>query len=320
MFSGGVNPSNWSQTGGMNPQGWQTFGGGPDLSFLNQMQGVLGQGANPTTVDPTAASDLFSAAQPYQDAAYQAATRELDPQWQQAQASFDQQMVNQGLAPGSAAYQTALDNFNRSKNDAYSQAQNQAMQQGLAAQAQGFGQGLSQSQLANSLANSLIGSGTSIANQQLGGNAAVTNAMLGGNQALMQALLGGNSNIAQQMIGGAATQGAANAAAGASRYAAGLNHDINQQQLDNNMLIQLLGGFNGVSSYNNQLPGMEQGLNTNLMGYLPSGGGGGSIDVNSPYNNQYNANLNNWNYQNQQANANNNMYANLLGGLMGFFY
>src|SRR5690348_5244335 len=140
MTSGGVNPGGWQTTGGVNPQGWQGMGGGPDLSFLSNFN-------TNAQIAPTTADSLQSAAQPYTDSAYQAQTRELDPQWQASQAQFNQQMVNQGLAPGSAAYQTAFDNFNRAKDDAYNQARQTAQTQGLQAQAQGFGQGLSQSQL-----------------------------------------------------------------------------------------------------------------------------------------------------------------------------
>lgn len=43
----------------------------------------------------------------------------LDPQWTQAQNDFEQQMANQGLNPGSVAYQNANRNFMDAKNRAY---------------------------------------------------------------------------------------------------------------------------------------------------------------------------------------------------------
>lgn len=312
MTSGGVNPGGWASTGGVNASNWMGLGGGPDLSFLQNFN-TSGQ------VNPTSAQSLADAGQSYADTAYQQATRELDPQWQAQQKQFDQQMVNQGLAPGSQAYETALTNFNNAKNDAYAQARNQAQTQGLAAQAQGFGQGLSQGQLGAQLAQALLGSNTSIANQQLGGNASVTNQLLGGNQALMNALLGGNSGIAQQLIGGQAQMNAANASAGASRYATSQNHDIAQQQLDNNLLTSLLGGGLGITSYNNGLLNNDQQRNMNFFGYMPNGAGNGQIDVQNPYNNYYNGQMNQWGYQNQQANSQNQMWANLIGSGIGMY-
>jgi hypothetical protein len=43
----------------------------------------------------------------------------LDPQWNTAQASLEQRLANQGLMPGSQAYQTQMDNFQREKANAY---------------------------------------------------------------------------------------------------------------------------------------------------------------------------------------------------------
>lgn len=45
----------------------------------------------------------------------------LDPQWQQNQNQFEQQMANRGVAPGSEAYDNASRNFNIGKNNAYDQ-------------------------------------------------------------------------------------------------------------------------------------------------------------------------------------------------------
>lgn len=290
----------WMSAGGVNPAGWQGLGGGPNLGFLQQFQGLLSGGANPTQVDPTSASSLFGAAQPYMDTAYQQSMRELQPQMDQQNSAFQQQMVNQGITPGSAAYQQAQRQLSQQQNDATSQARAQAQQQGLAAQAQGFGQGLSQSQLANTLAGQLLGSNTSLSNQMLGGNASI-----------MNQLLGGNSGIAQQLIGGNASMNAAAQAANASRANSMNSYRLGEDQLaqsgqqaDFGNLMQLLGLGSGVTSYNNGLLNQNQQNAMQFLGYMPQGGSG-SIDAQSPYNNQYTGNMNNWNYQNQQANAEN---------------
>jgi hypothetical protein len=253
--------------------------------------------------------------QPYTDAAYQQATRQLDAQWQQQQAQFDQQMVNKRLAPGSAAYDQARTAFDQSKNDAYSGARNQALTQGLAAQNQAFGQGVSQSQLANALAGNLIGANTSYANQQLGGNASI-----------MNQLLGGNSGIAQQLIGAAAQRASAASSSASAHYAADMSHQLgmaslnqNGQQMDFSNLMQLLNMGQGVTQYNNGMTLQDQQRNQSLFGNMPNGNAG-NIDVQSPYNNQYNGQMNNWNYQNQQANSQNQNYAqwaSLLASMYG---
>lgn len=292
--------ASWMASGGANPAGWQQLGGGPDSSFFQTFQNYLNGGANPTQVSSTSAQDMQNAAQPYADQAYQASMRELQPQLNQQTAQFQQQMISQGIAPGSAAYQQAQDQLSRSQNDAMAQARQQAQQQGLAAQAQGFGQGLSQSQLASTLAGQLLGANTSFANQQLGGNASI-----------MNALLGGNSGIAQQLIGAAAQRDAANASASASRANSQNSYRLGEDQLalqgqnaDFGNLMQLLGLGSGVTSYNNGLLNQNQQNAMQFLGYMPQGGSG-SIDAQSPYNNQYQGNMNQWNYANQQANAEN---------------
>lgn len=305
--------NNWMTAGGVSPQQWQQLGGQPNTGFLNLGNWTQG-GADPTNVQDN--GNPLATVQPFIDNAYQQSTRQLDPQFQQLQARFDQDMVNKGIAPGSEAYNTAKQQFDQTKNDAYSQARNQAQQQGLGAQAQSFGQGLSQSTLANQLANSLIGANTSYANQQLGGNAS-----------LMNALLGGNSGIAQAMIGGNASMFNSQNSAGAQMGAAQLSHDLgmanlNQQgqQQDFGNLMTLLGLGQGVGQYNNSLLTSDQARQMQMYQGMP-GGNGGNIDVQNPYNNSYTGQMNQWNYGNQQANAQNQnwaqyaaMFASLFGG------
>lgn len=71
-------------------------------------------------------------------------TQYLDPQFEQQQQQLQSQLANQGLAPGSAAYDTAMKNFGLQKQQAYQSAMNQATSGGAAYQAQ-----LSQTGLAN---------------------------------------------------------------------------------------------------------------------------------------------------------------------------
>lgn len=64
----------------------------------------------------------------------------LDPQWQQNQQAFDAKMANQGVQPGSQAYDNAYRDFNAAKNDAYNSlalsGQSQAFSQAQASRNQ----------------------------------------------------------------------------------------------------------------------------------------------------------------------------------------
>jgi hypothetical protein len=306
---------NWASFGGSNPNDWQNLSQTLGTGFLGMGNWTQGN-VDPTSVAPTDAASMQASMQPYVDQAYQQATRALDPQYEQAQKQFDQQMVNQGIAPGSAAYNTAKAQFDQGKNDAYAQARAQAEQQGAALQSQAFGQGLSQSQLANSLTGQLIGANTNILGQQLGGNQSLAQALLSGNNSLFNQLIGGNTSIVGNQLGANASMANARSAAGASRYGADLQHDIQQQNIDNGMLMNLLGLGQGVTEYNNGLLGYDQNRNTQMLNYLPNGGAG-NIDVQNPYNNFYNGQMTNYGYNVNQSNQQNQAYLAMLASLFG---
>jgi hypothetical protein len=67
------------------------------------------------------------------------ARRLLDPQFESQERKMQQELVNRGLQPGTEAYDVAVSQFNRAKNDAYAQAQNQAITAGTAEQQRLFG-------------------------------------------------------------------------------------------------------------------------------------------------------------------------------------
>lgn len=62
-----------------------------------------------------------------QQAAYASQTQYLDPQFSQQQESLSAQLANQGITPGSQAYNNAMTNFNNQKQQAYSNAANQSI-------------------------------------------------------------------------------------------------------------------------------------------------------------------------------------------------
>jgi len=127
--------------------------GGVDLSGLRPGQGLQ------YSFDPGQAvqghvgpADLAGANRQAQDAAYGQAASRLDPQFSQSENELRTKLANQGLSQNSDAYQTALENFGRTRNDAYATAQRDAVNQGNTAEQMLFGEDLGQGQFANSAA------------------------------------------------------------------------------------------------------------------------------------------------------------------------
>ncbi len=191
------------------------------------------------------------------NAMYSQATSRLDPQWQQNEQQLNDQLTQQGIPVGSQAWNTAMDNFNRAKNDAYTSASNAATVSGAQVGGQDYGlalqgrqQGVTEQTTSASLANqaaslglteqqlnAAIASGTvsqvigaqtanaGVANQaaQTGVSAEVANAGVA-NQA-------GQLQLAQQLAGVQAAQGNA----GLALQGAGLN--LQGQQLSGNQAL-----------------------------------------------------------------------------------
>ena len=120
---------------------------------LGQMQGMRGYGALTSPIGSGNRSQLEQAiagslnpgpmdTRRYEDAVYNNMTSRLDPEWATQRSSLENQLANQGISRGSAAWNTSMDQMGRSRNDAYGQARNAAVGAGLQAQNQFFGQGL----------------------------------------------------------------------------------------------------------------------------------------------------------------------------------
>jgi hypothetical protein len=89
--------------------------------------------------------------------AYSQAKSRLDPRFEQEGNQLASQLAAQGLDPNSQAYRTAMENYGRSKNDAYSSAMNGAIAQGTAAQAATFQENMQARQAPLSELNQLHG-------------------------------------------------------------------------------------------------------------------------------------------------------------------
>lgn len=97
--------------------------------------------------------DLYGAAKQVQDAVYGQATSRLDPRFAQEDNALRTRLANQGMSQNSTAYDTAMQNQGRVKNDAYDQAQFSAIGAGNDAANQLFNQSVQQGTFANQAAN-----------------------------------------------------------------------------------------------------------------------------------------------------------------------
>lgn len=160
--NGAFGGASWSQ----GPDGRWTLNTSmaPELQAASErLMGQLGTGP-----DPAQARDQAI------DSAYRMSTSRLDPRFSQDAAAYEAKLANQGFSRGDAGWNTAMDEFNRGKNDAYQQALygaqsgagNTAYAQTLAAamqpyqqlqSIQGMGEGMGRQALAGAQAPDLMG-------------------------------------------------------------------------------------------------------------------------------------------------------------------
>jgi hypothetical protein len=123
-----------------------------------------GYGAVPTASDFNAQTGIDSsqiAKMPINagTTAQQLIMERLNPTIQQGDTSFKQALANQGLAPGTAAYDAAYRNRQMGVNDLYSQAALQGINLDMSANQQGFNQALANAGLYNSAMGQNYGQG-----------------------------------------------------------------------------------------------------------------------------------------------------------------
>lgn len=165
--------------------------------------------------DPDAARKTAS------DAMYGRATSRLDPQFAQQQDAMVAQLRNQGLKPGDKAYDTAMQNFQQGKNDAYTQAQYQAdigggaeaeRTQNMGAASAGFNNTVRQSQISEEM-------------QKRGFSLNEINAILNGQQVALPTAPGFTNAGKSQAVD---YSGAASAQYGAAQDAANVHNQMMQ--------------------------------------------------------------------------------------------
>ena len=125
---------NWDQFGQMQNVNDQTKMSTQDLPGLwGQLQQDIPQYQTSGTLDqlnfenaPDVMAPQFGL-QRAEDAIYSRAQGRLDPKFQGEQQALEIKLRNQGLAPGDQAWNSAMQNFNFGKNDAYQNAMNESI-------------------------------------------------------------------------------------------------------------------------------------------------------------------------------------------------
>jgi hypothetical protein len=135
--------------GGGGPVTGGYSGGGPVTGGYGGGGPVTGGYGGGGPVQGSVNTDFGGLAKTAQDAAYDTQAGYLDPQFAQQKSNLDQQLADQGIQPGTAAYDRAQGDFSRSKTFAYQQAQDAAVAAGNQEQATLFGESVTGGQFAN---------------------------------------------------------------------------------------------------------------------------------------------------------------------------
>ncbi|OBU84582.1 tail fiber domain-containing protein [Chromobacterium subtsugae] len=133
------------------------------------VQSSVSTSGMPGYAGPVNGGDLTGLAQNATNASYNSQMSLLQPQMDQANKSLAAQLANQGITPGSEAYNNAMDNQARQQGFTQSQAANNATLQGMQYQNQLFNQGLQNANLQNTAQAGLFGIG--MQNAQLNNSA-----------------------------------------------------------------------------------------------------------------------------------------------------
>ncbi len=269
-----------------------------------------GSGIDP--VDVNVGPSTLGSFQEHQDAAYQQATRTLDPMWEANRRQFDQTMINRGITPGSEAYDLALAQHDRSRTDAYAQAQDNALRQGQAAQQQAFQQNYMESELANQLLRQREGNQTSIDVAGIGAGASA----YGVDQSRLNFLdqLGFNSQQAgiqngqwDQQFGRAGDQWNRQFEQSGDQW--DRQFGMGQQNSDFNQMMQMMGFDRDTTNMGNQQQNQQFSQLMSMFGLMPQAQGSSPVDYLGALGQNQNQQNQNYATGSQNANQQNANYA-----------
>lgn len=222
------------------------------------------------------------------DALYNQQTQYLDPQFAQSQAKLENQLANQGITRGSEAWNNAIQEQARQKQQAYESARQSAIGQGVGAASTLFGNQLAGGQFVNQAQG-----------QQFGQNQAQLQAYNQAQQAMYDQLMG-NANLRNAAQSQLFNQRLSNA----QLYNAGLQQDFGNQQTLRQEPINIL---NAVRTGSQLQSAAQPQVNVSQPSQLATVSGPDYLSA-ATATGQYNQGL---------YNANQASQSNMMGGLMG---
>jgi len=332
-FAGGVNPEQYGMARGTNAADYGQAGG-INAGAYGQAQGV---NASPYGNLQTNLNLSGVAAMPVNAGmtGQQAILNRLQPQIAQQSSALRQQLANQGITPGSEAWNNAMREQQQQQNDLVSQAALQGIGLDLSANQQGYGQalgaanlynqalgqGFGQTAQAQQMANQAIAQnyGQGLGAQQLANQAIAQNFGQGlqGNESANQAIA---QNYAQRLNAQQLANQAMSQNYGQSATSAGLYNQAAAQAFNQNLAAKQFGNQAALQAYQQQLAQYNQPLNqiAALLGgaqiqtpQFQQYTGGGQIGA-API---FQAATNQGNYDTAAYNAQMQGYGGLMGGL-----
>ena len=220
-LAGTVSPNQPQAQGGV---------GGPDLATSLNLGGVANMPVNAGMTGQ------------------QAIMNRLEPSLARQRTSTETQLINQGLRPGSEAYNNAIQLLGQQENDARQQAVLEGLNLDLGANQQGYGQALSSGQFGNQA--QLAGFGANLQNQQAQNQAIAQNFGQGSSaQAMQNQAIGQNfgqglssSQAANAVLAQQYNQGLQSAQFGNTAQQQALAQALQQYNLPVNMISALMSG------------------------------------------------------------------------------
>lgn len=222
------------------------------------------------------------------DALYNQQSQYLDPQFNQSQNRLENQLANQGITRGSEAWNNAMNDFGRQKQQAYSDARNSAINQGVNAGSTLFNNQLAGGQFVNQAQG-----------QQFGQNQAQQQAYNQAQQASYDQAMG-NANLRNTAQNQLFNQRLSNA----QLYNQGLQQDFGNQQTLRQEPINIL---NAVRTGSQLQSAQQPSVGVSSPGQLATVSGPDYLSA-ATAQGQYNMN---------QYNANQAASNNLMSGLFG---
>lgn len=144
--------ANLGETGLQNAQSALSKGFNPNLPNLQTGLNTFGVAAMPVNAGTTGQAAIMA---------------RLQPQIEQQQAALAQQLANQGITPGSEAYNNAMRTQGQQQNDLLQQAALQGINLDMSANAQGYNQALQSGQFGNTALQQSLAQQTALRNQPI---------------------------------------------------------------------------------------------------------------------------------------------------------